>query len=212
MTRFGELPKMKDYYYDKMFNIQTSEKSIFSNDHSIHNHPYEPTSYEILEHLFKNYEVNEGDHFVDFGCGLGRFMFYVHHFFRVSVTGVEGNEVYYKKALENKYKYDSRRKSPPNKLKFIHCLAEEYTITNEDNCFYFFHPFSIHIFRKVVQNIIVSVENNKRKVDLILYYAHDDYIYYLENETLFELVKEIEIPRLSDRDAYERILIYQLAY
>jgi len=203
---------MKEYYYDKLLNIHTSKQQIISKDNSIHYHPYEPISYGILELLFITYEVREGDKFVDFGCGLGRFLFYTHYFHRVPVTGIEGNEIYFKKAMENKVQYMMGTKKGAEELEFIHGLAEEYQIKKEDNCFYFFHPFSIHVFRKVIQNILVSVEGNNHVVDLILYYAHDDYVYYLENETLFELDKEIEIPGLYERDAYERILVYRLDY
>jgi hypothetical protein len=59
---------------------------------------------------------------------------------------------------------------------------------------------------------LVSVEKYKREVDVILYYPSEDYIYYLENNTLFELIKEIQLPGLYENNANERFLIYRLAY
>jgi hypothetical protein len=59
---------------------------------------------------------------------------------------------------------------------------------------------------------LVSVEKYKREVDVILYYPSEDYIYYLENNTLFELIKEIQLPGLYENNTNERFLIYRLAY
>ncbi|HVI21194.1 MAG TPA: SAM-dependent methyltransferase, partial [Bacillus sp. (in: firmicutes)] len=49
-----------------------------------------------------------------------------------------------------------------------------------------------------------------REIDLILYYASEDYIYYLENDTYFELKEEIVIPELYEQNPHERFLIYRL--
>ncbi len=64
---------------------------------------------------------------------------------------------------------------------------------------------------KVINNILLSVENTYREIDLILYYASDDYRYFLEYQTSFELLKEIELPDLYEKNTYERFLIYRLS-
>ncbi|TPF97058.1 SAM-dependent methyltransferase, partial [Clostridium perfringens A] len=99
-----------------------------------------------------------------------------------------------------------------DKLNFINCFAERYPIDSKDNKFYFFNPFSEQIFIKVVGNILDSVSNHERPVDIILYYPSDDYIYYLENYTPFSLKKEIKIPNKYEYDSREKILIYELSY
>ena len=73
-------------------------------------------------------------------------------------------------------------------------------------------PFSVQIFIKVVTNIIYSVVDEYRPVDLILYYPSEDYIYYLENYTMFHLVKEIKLNEHYEQDNRERILVYRLQY
>lgn len=202
---------MKEYYYDKLLNIKTQDhKNAYTNGNTIHYHPYEPTPYDVLELLFTIYPVKQTDYIVDFGCGLGRLNFYIHYFYHSSIIGIERNEEFYKKAIDNKNHYMAKTKRKSDKMFFLNCLAEEYEIKKEDNRFYFFNPFSINIFRKVVKNILVSFEQKKREVDIILYYPHDDYVFFLENETLFELISEIKIPKMYDKDPYERILIYRL--
>ena len=82
----------------------------------------------------------------------------------------------------------------------------------KNNFHYFFNPFSVQIFIKVVTNIIYSVVDEYRPVDLILYYPSEDYIYYLENYTMFHLVKEIKLNEHYEQDNRERILVYRLQY
>ena len=47
---------------------------------------------------------------------------------------------------------------------------------------------------KVINHILLSVEESLRDITLILYYASDDYIFYLENDTAFQLKQEIRLP------------------
>ena len=97
-------------------------------------------------------------------------------------------------------------------INFLCTLAQEYEISDKDNKFYFFNPFSVHIFMKVVENILISFENNPRKIDIILYYPSDDYIYYLENCTPFMQIEEVRLDDLYKKDNQERFLIYELSY
>ncbi len=201
---------MKEPNYDELLNIETEGNQRGYNK-SFHYHRYEPTPYPALENLFAEYELNSSDHIVDFGCGKGRLNFFIHYLFQASVTGVEMNEKLYEEALENKANYLIRAKNK-GEIQFQCCLAEKYEINPLDNRFYFFNPFTIPIFWKIINHILVSVEKYKREVDVILYYPSEDYIYYLENNTLFELIKEIHLPGLYENNPNERFLIYRLAY
>lgn len=200
---------MKEYYYDKLLNISTGGYQK-DNSKSFHYHPYEPTQYNALEALFKEYELNGSDRVVDFGCGKGRLNFFINYFYDASVVGIEMDETFYKVAIQNQSRYVMKKKKSKDKVHFHCCLAEEYQIDPHDNRFYFFNPFSKEIFIKVVNRILLSVEHSERDIELILYYASDDYIYYLENDTSFELKKEITVPDSYERDPYERFFIYQL--
>jgi SAM-dependent methyltransferase len=199
---------MKEYTYDKLLNIHTTGKGNLNQ--SSHYYPYEPTPYVALETLFEQYDVKSSDHFVDFGCGLGRLNFYIHYFYHASVVGIEMNEISFKKAIQNKKQYVKKVKSPVHRLEFTCCRAEDYEITVYDNRFYFFNPFSVHIFQHIVNQILLSVERSFREVDIILYYPTEDYIYYMESHSVFRLKKEIVIPGYFEKDQNERFLIYSL--
>ena len=202
---------MNEQYYEKLLNIKTSgEQKIFNE--SLHYNRYEPTSYSALEILSKQYKFTAEDSIIDFGCGKGRLNFYINHFFDSTVTGIEMNSFFFKEAVDNKRDYLKKHKKKKDKINFLNYFAEEYNINPSDNKFYFFNPFSIQIFIKVIGNILISVEEYERTIDVILYYPSDDYIYFLENNTPFILLNEIKLPYLYDNDPRHSFLVYRLDY
>lgn len=202
---------MKEYYYDKLLNIKTrGEQQGFYK--SLHYHRYEPTPYSALEELFKNYELKKSDRVVDFGCGRGRLNFYIDYFFHTPVTGIEMDETWFEAAVVNRTNYWRKAKQRREGMVFHCCLAEEYPIAPLDNVFYFFNPFSVQVFRKVINRILRSVEEFSRDVDLILYYPSEEYVYFLEQDTAFELVQEVRVPFVYEHNQNERFLIYRLEY
>lgn len=200
---------MKEYYYDKLLGIKTGGDQNGFNK-SFHYHRYEPTPYSALEELFNNYQLTSSDRIVDFGCGKGRLNFFIHYHFGATAVGIEMNEEFYQEAIENQNSYLKKTKIIDSPIYFYCCLAEEYQVDQFDNRFYFFNPFSIQIFMKTINNILLSVEKFGRNIELILYYPSEDYIYYLENDTSFELKKEITLPYFYEHNSNERFLIYQL--
>lgn len=200
---------MDEHYYEKLFDIKTSgEQKIFNE--SLHYNRYEPTSYSALKILSDHYEITADDSIVDFGCGKGRLNFYLNHFFNSTVTGIEMNTFFFNEAINNKKNYIKKYKKDDSKINFLNCYAQEYSITPVDNKFYFFNPFSVQIFMKVIKNIMISVEKYERTVDIILYYPSDDYVYFLENNTPFILLNEITLPYLYENDPRHCFLIYRL--
>ena len=200
---------MKEKYYDKLLNINTIGNQNWKNA-SIHNHPYEPTLYMALEELFKNYNLSKNDHIVDFGCGMGRLIFYINYYFKSYVTGVEINERYYEEALINKINYVKKNKKSEDKINFECNLAQQYEISTLDNKFYFFNPFSIQIFSKVINNILESYEENMRDMDVIMYYPSAEYLDFLDYKTPFILNKEVYLKDLYEKDDKEKFVIYSL--
>lgn len=194
--------------YDNLFYIKTTNTTVRAED-SPHYYHYEATPYSILHTLFEEYELQQNDSFVDFGSGKGRLLFYVHNLFGVSVTGVEMNEYLHKKTWKNKKRYLKNSKQR-EEIQLECCLAEEYLVKASNNVFYFFNPFSIQIFMKVINNILDSFESHPRKIDLILYYPSAVYIHYLKRITSFKLLKEVKVPGLYNINENERFLIYRL--
>lgn len=202
---------MKEKYYDGLLNIYTrGDQKDFNG--SLHYNRYEPTPYSALEILFEQYELKSNDRVVDFGCGKGRLNFYINYRFQSTVVGIEMNENFYEKAIENRKSYLKKAKKVQDKIHFQCCLAEEYFVEPQDNRFYFFNPFSLQIFMIVVNNILLSVEQTKRDIEIVLYYPSEDYIYFLNNHPSFQLKQEVILPGLYEQNPNERFMIYQLAY
>ena len=201
---------MKEQYYENKLNIKTAGKQNLE-EASVHYNRYEPTEYEALEKLCEEYKLNSNDSVVDFGCGKGRLNFYLNYLFKCKVTGIEMNTYLYKQAVNNKKSYLKKNKVCEEEINFICTLAEQYEIKITDNKFYFFNPFSVEIFMKVIDNIIGSAYEKKRCIEIILFYPSDEYMFFLDQYTLFELKKEIRLDNY-EKDVRNKFLIYKLEY
>ncbi|WP_341357676.1 methyltransferase [Rossellomorea sp. y25] len=202
---------MKEEYYDELLGVRTSELQMGFH-RSFNYHRYEPTPYQALDELFRHYRLNSSDRVVDFGCGKGRLNFLIHHLFQSTVVGIEMNEEFYEEAVANRKSYLKKAKAKRENLYFYHCLAEEYRIHPKDNRFYFFNPFSVQIFMRIINNILFSVEQSPRDIEIVLYYSSDDYVHYLEDHPLFVLRKEVNLSGDYEKNEYERFLVYGLMY
>ncbi|MEH7382712.1 methyltransferase domain-containing protein [Bacillus sp. JJ1533] len=201
---------MDDKYYDAILQVKTGggQKGFSS---SVHYHRYEPTPYVGLAALFEHYHLKDRDRVVDFGCGKGRLLFYIHHHFKSTVVGVEIDKSLYHVAVQNRERYAKGAGIRKADIEIHHCAAQDYKVHPLDNRFYFFNPFSIQVFKHTVSNILQSYEQDPREMEVILYYGSNDYTYFLENNTPFQLKNEIIIPELFEKNTYERFMVYQLA-
>lgn len=194
--------------YDKLLHIETEEIQVGFHK-SYHYHRYEPTPYEHLEQLFREFPLRETDYVVDFGCGKGRLNFYIHYVFQSTVKGVEINEDFYYQALLNLEQYAKSRKKKKEKIHFYLGKAEDFLVQPEDNYFYFFNPFSLPIFQKIISNIVYSLEQNSRKVNIILYFPSDEYRFFMDNHALFKKKGEVKVGNRTEKDTF---IIYQSLY
>lgn len=193
--------------YDSNLNIKTTGIREWK-DPNVPFNRCESTPYQSLNQLFKSYRIKKTDQIVDFGVGRGRVTFYIHNTFHVPVTGIEVNDLTYDEVVKNKKTYRLQAKHIKAPINIEYGLAEHYGVKDTDNIFYFFNPFSIGIFKTVVKNIIESVTEQKRTVDIILYYPLDEYKDFLKKETSFVLMNKIYVPERKDKK--EKFLIYRL--
>lgn len=198
---------MREQDIDKSLHIVTTGEQLQFYK-SLQFHRYEATPYLHLQQLIREYEFKASDRIVDFGCGKGRLNFFLYHYTGATVTGIEMNEEYYRLALENR-EYYRKKYGSDDSIHFFFGFAEEYPIHKQDHIFYFFNPFSIHIFRNIIHRILQSVEENDRDIKLILYYASEEYIDFLENMGMFQLRSEVIC---SQANPFERFSIYGLAF
>ncbi|MGL4989699.1 MAG: methyltransferase [Sarcina sp.] len=198
---------MEESYYEMLLGIKTLGKQDIE-EATIHYNRYEPTEYTVLKRLFENYNLESNDCVIDFGCGKGRLNFYINYYFNCDVVGIEMNKYLYKKAIENKKEYLKKHNSN-SKIEFVCELAQNYKIEKNANKFYFFNPFSVEIFMKIIDNILGSFYEKQRVIDIILFYPSDDYVFFMENYTMFNLFNEIKMDDFK-KDDRDRILVYRL--
>lgn len=191
--------------YDRELGIRTTGLREW-NGNSQYNR-YEATPYEALETLFRSYKIKKHSRVVDFGCGRGRVTFYIHRHFQVPVVGIEAHDKTYDEALQNKRSYRLKAKHIDAPIRLKYGLAEHYEVKPQDNYFYFFNPFSSKVFKKVVGNIMTSVEQNPRTIDLILYYPLPEYKKVVKRYP-FKKINKIRVP--GAKDAHEKFIIYRI--
>lgn len=190
--------------YDRELGIRTVGLREWGQD-SPYNR-YEATPYEALDALFRSYRFRLDQRVVDFGCGRGRVVFAIHRRFQVSIVGIEAHDKTYEEALENKAAYRLRAGHIQAPIRLKYGLAEHYRIKPKDNCFYFFNPFSGDIFRKVLGNIVASLEKYPRSADVILYYPLPVYKRTLRHHS-FHQINKIRVPGMED--PREKFVVYR---
>lgn len=188
---------------DRKFNIGTTGTRSW--DKSNLYHRTESTPYLALDCLVKEYKVNPGDSLVDFGAGRGRVSIYLFDKWKIPVKGIEINDFTYVEFAENINNYLSKHEDS-NDLSIVKEYAENYKITKKENKFFFFNPFNVSIFEKVIDNIIANAITNNKEVEIILYYPTLEYKSFLE-KTPFILIQEIKIKNAIFPN--ERFAIYK---
>lgn len=192
--------------YDKKFGINTTGTRSWGKG-SLYNRT-ESTPYMALNSFAHKYTMGPNDNLVDFGSGRSRVAIYMHNRFRIPVTGIELNDLTYDEAVTNVDSYLSNCEHTNAKLKIEKEYAEKYEIKESENKFFFFNPFDVSIFEKVVNNIIRSSIKDSKEVEIILYYPLKAYKDFLDRKTGFVLVKKIN--SAGAIGFTEKFLIYKL--
>lgn len=195
---------MTEQEWETYLQIQTAgHQQLFPTDRNYHR--YEATPYADFEHLFTHYHPATDASFIDFGCGKGRFNFYVAALGYQSL-GLEMDAQLYDTALTNRHRF--LQAFPTAHIDFVCGFAQAYQITASQNCFYFFNPFHTRIFQAVVNNILASYATTPRDMALILYYPSHEYLAFLDNCTPFEHYQTLIC---SPHDPRHRFVIYHLS-
>lgn len=192
--------------YDSIMNVKTEEIQEDGKD-TFHFHRYEPTPYPVLETIMEALQVQSEDAILDYGCGLGRLLFYANYHYRCNCIGVEFSPEFHERAMRNLTTFNGENK---DKIQILCARAENYTLSPHINYIYCFNPFSTAIFRGVLNKIEESFELFPRKITLVLYYPEDETIFYIEQHTRFTRVDEIAASEDIRKDRRERFVIYVL--
>ncbi len=178
--------------FDQEMNIDTMGLIDWPRGVNLDYFRTESTEYKDLELFIQKYNFLENPRLVDFGSGKGRIVYYFNYMKDMPATGIEVNNVSYYHLQENYRGYAEKFPEKAAGIQLLELPAETYDIKNTDNLFYFFNPFTVKIFKQVVQRIENSIQISPREVDIVLYYPGFDYTYYLEKFTDFHLIQTIK--------------------
>lgn len=195
----------KNIEFDRLLNINTMGEQEWDGNVKEY-HPYQATSYANLNEILNYINIDNNDIIVDFGCGKGRVSFFFNYMTKCKTIGIEFDKNLFDICISNKNTY--KIPSESTKIEFFNILAQEYVISEDDNIFYFFNPFSAKIFETILNNITESFFKNQRDIKIILYYPQSDYIDTMYNNPFFDLDIEIKLKEFNF-NIDERILIYK---
>nr|WP_157742175.1 hypothetical protein [Macrococcus sp. IME1552] len=190
--------------FDTLLNIKTNPYiETFTNHHS---NRYEPTIYRDLLSLYNmmKEDITKDALLVDFGSGLMRVPIFTNYVFKIKTIGMELNKQLYLKSLENIKNY-SLLHHQENDVTAQNINALQYQFNGEETHLFFFNPFSVFVFQKVMENLMTS---SIEKCDIILYYAKPEYEVYLQDIIHFNLKYHIPLQHINN-DPSEKINIYE---
>lgn len=196
---------MDNYKKDDEMNIETTGLIEWPHGVNLDYFRTESTSYKDLDRFIHSYVQPENPHLVDFGSGKGRIVFYFNYELDIPTTAIEVNRKAFGYLQNNYFNYQEKFPKKAEKLTILEEKAENYKIKKEDNIFYFFNPFTLKIFKKVIQQIERSLKEHPREADVILYYPGYDYIFYLEKYSMFSLLQTIKTPMypVNNRECFK---------
>lgn len=162
-----------EIFYEIKFRSKTSE-IVLSDELGVdaftkeHGSIYLPSPYYLAYKAFKHLDINHaGNVFMDFGCGLGRAMFFASQFPFRKIIGVEVSEILCDRASKSLTTYYQRMEKCFPEWQIVHCDAAQFAIPHKVTVFYFGNPFDKMILEPVVQNILASVEEIHRRIFVI---------------------------------------------
>ena len=193
-------------WWEKKLGVSTSGKTDNYIEESCN--PYEPTEYCILERLAQSGYITSDNHFFDYGCGLGRSLFFMASQVGCRASGIEYDYELCEAAIKNLGR--SKLSEQYKKSICIVCAdARTYHVLDEDR-FYFFNPFAGEILQIVIGRIRQSYYEHPRQIYLFFYYPYDDAAAALLTAGDLSFVDEIDCTDLFDvYDRHEKILVFE---
>ncbi|NMM55492.1 methyltransferase domain-containing protein [Paenibacillus aquistagni] len=179
-----------DIFCDIRYGVETSKTDLLLDNQQLH-FDYMPTSYHIINKLFKKYKFQPQDHLVDFGCGKARVILAAANYSCPTITGIEINPKMIKVAERNVDKFLTKKKNKSSiSLKMEDAAKVE--ISRDMNKFFFFNPFHLKIFIYIINKITKSVQKNPREVILFFLWPKDSTEDLMESYKEYKLVEKFE--------------------
>lgn len=178
---------IKDHYYDKKVGVETSESYFyrFRDNVSLYKdmHIQRPTPYRTLEKIIEYLKVDQGDIFIDLGCGKGRAIFLVAAQKLKKVIGIELDPGLVKIARRNL----ENVKNNNTPVEIINDDAATFK-TKEGTIFFLYNPFGPSTLKKILNNIKESLTLNPRNIRIVYFDPECRYLFDAEDWLTLEKI------------------------
>ncbi len=145
-------------------NLKPLKRQVEELDHST---IYMPASFDLLELCFTQADVKNCKHFLDIGCGMGRAMVVAAHYGAKKITGID---IAKNLIAKSKINLAALKTKMPNVE--ANCYLQNayyFKIPTDVDVIFLFNPFDELVMDAVVENILDSLEENKRKIKIIYF-------------------------------------------
>jgi 16S rRNA G966 N2-methylase RsmD len=178
---------INDLKRDRSIGINTVRK--YSKDLLPGNKRYEPTRYEILDHIFEYLRENHPQRrkMVDLGSGRGRVLIYS-ALNGMEITGVEIDPYLVTEAQKNLKKAVKKHPLVNFKVDMVEQNVVDYELPEDLEILFLFNPFDEHILMTLIRQIQV-----KKLENLLLVYVTSVYDFILTSNG-FKQLKQFSYP------------------
>jgi tRNA1(Val) A37 N6-methylase TrmN6 len=170
-TLYRILYYTEGYLFDLHYKIDTFSQVDWETsgvDHYRREHAsmYDSTLVVSLRKMFRSLKIGPGHILVDMGCGKGRVLLIASEFGFNEARGIEFSHLLCNIARNNYTVFRTKTKTS-TKLTIIESDVLDYSIKDDEDVFYMYHPFDAFVLNQVLQNISESVHRVRRKVWII---------------------------------------------
>ncbi|WP_299554257.1 methyltransferase domain-containing protein [Seonamhaeicola sp.] len=172
------------------FYKNVKPENIEGYDHHKYVH-YIPSKSWQIKRLLKASKITCNDAIFDYGCGKGKALY---EFSKYKLNKIGGIEL--AKELADIAKINMQKLNLPN-VKIVNGNALNFTELDDYNYFFFFDPFSVDIFKSVINIILTNYKKNPREITIIYMNlrGHDKYLDtiegFIKHKTLYNPVRSV---------------------
>lgn len=202
-----------DSRFDRQFGVDTAgiiEPSDLDIDHHQKHvgHRYEPTPVLAIQAMLDNLTLPHREYsFVDFGSGKGRLLLLAARYPWQNIFGVEFSQRLHEISKANIAKWEDPRQQC-TRIESILVDARDFSLPNSPLVLFFFTPFTLPVFKKVVDNIKQSLHEYPRPIQIIYYGSRPDFVEVLTKLNFFHKLI-CPIRRFSAINKYEGHLFWR---
>jgi 16S rRNA G966 N2-methylase RsmD len=159
---FLEKPRGLDFHMRK--------KSLMLNGTG--NTGYALSPQDVVKGMLNKINISPNDSFIDIGCGKGSVLHDASKYNFRRIAGVEIDE-----SLVNTARKNFQRLDLADRIEVYQCDATKFDKYPEFNIFYFFNPFALDVYKKVLLRIFDAIQANqiepKDRIYLLCYGVSD---------------------------------------